>query len=74
VAGPGEFGFEAVVELVEYLGDERLAHVRLGERLLTAKMPAAQELETGSSMAFTVPGQAVLLFDAETGLAVDSSS
>jgi ABC-type sugar transport system ATPase subunit len=73
-AAGGAFGFEAVVELVEYLGDERLAHVRLGERLLTAKFPADQQLETGSAMAFTVPSQAVLLFDAETGLAVDAAS
>ncbi|HWD70800.1 MAG TPA: ATP-binding cassette domain-containing protein [Solirubrobacteraceae bacterium] len=74
VAGDGVFGFEAVVELVEYLGDERLAHVRLDERLLTAKLPADQQLETGATIAFTVPGQAVLLFDAETGLAVDAAS
>jgi ABC-type sugar transport system ATPase subunit len=68
------FGFEAVVELVEYLGDERLAHVRLGERLLTAKLPADAQLAHGAVVAFTVPSQAVLLFDAETGLAVDSAS
>jgi ABC-type sugar transport system ATPase subunit len=72
--GEGAFGFQAVVELVEYLGDERLAHVRLGERLLTAKLPASQTLESGTSMAFTVPSPAVLLFDAETGLAIDSTS
>jgi multiple sugar transport system ATP-binding protein len=70
----GAFGFQAVVELVEYLGDEHLAHVRLGERMLTAKLPADQPLETGASMAFTVPSPAVLLFDAETGLALDSTS
>jgi ABC-type sugar transport system ATPase subunit len=72
--GEGAFGFQAVVELVEYLGDERLAHVRLGERLLTAKLPASQALETGTLMAFTVPSPAVLLFDAESGLAIDSTS
>jgi ABC-type sugar transport system ATPase subunit len=68
------FGFEAVVELVEYLGDERLAHVRLAERLLTAKLPADAQLAYGAVVAFTVPSQTVLLFDAETGLAVDSAS
>jgi ABC-type sugar transport system ATPase subunit len=73
-AEAGAFGFEATVELVEYLGDERLAHVRLGERLLTAKLPADQALESGTALAFAVPDRAVLLFDAETGLAVDSSS
>ena len=73
-ARDGDFGFEATVELVEYLGDERLAHVRLGERLLTAKLPADQALEYGATLAFAVSSRAVLLFDAETGLAVDSSS
>jgi ABC-type sugar transport system ATPase subunit len=70
----GAFGFQAVVELVEYLGDERLAHVRLDERLLTAKLPADQTLESGTSMTFTVPSSAVLLFDAETGLALDEGA
>ncbi len=74
VAGPGAFGFEAVVELVEYLGDERLAHVRLGDRLLTAKLPADQQLEQGASLHFTVASRAVLLFDAASGLAVDAAS
>ena len=73
-AQDGDFGFEATVELVEYLGDERLAHVRLGERLLTAKLPADQALEYGATLAFAVSSRAVLLFDTETGLAVDSSS
>ena len=66
------FGFDAVVEVVEYLGDERLAHVRLGERLLVAKLPADEPLESGSTVSFAVPSAAVLLFDAETGLAVDT--
>jgi len=65
------FGFSAVIELVEYLGDERLAHIRLGERLLVAKLPAEQSLEPGATVVFSVPGAAVLLFDAGTGLAVD---
>jgi ABC-type sugar transport system ATPase subunit len=73
-ARDGDFGFEATVELVEYLGDERLAHVRHGERLLTAKLPADQALEYGATLAFAVSSRAVLLFDAETGLAVNSSS
>jgi ABC-type sugar transport system ATPase subunit len=71
--GDGDFGFAAVIELVEYLGDERLAHIRLGEQLLVAKLPAEQSLESGATLAFTVPSAAVLLFDADTGLAVDSA-
>jgi ABC-type sugar transport system ATPase subunit len=70
----GGFGFSAVIDLVEYLGDERLAHIRLGERQLVAKLPAQESLETGTTTNFAVPSTAVLLFDAETGLAVDSAS
>jgi ABC-type sugar transport system ATPase subunit len=70
----GAFGFDASVELVEYLGDERLAHVRLGDHLLVAKLPADQALETGKTMSFTVDSPAVLLFDAATGLALDSAA
>jgi ABC-type sugar transport system ATPase subunit len=72
LATDGGFGFDASVELVEYLGDERLAHVRLGEHLLVAKLPADQSLETGKATSFTVDSPAVLLFDDATGLAVDS--
>ena len=68
----GAFGFDAVVELVEYLGDERLAHVRLGDRLLVAKLPADQPIESGTTVSFTVPSTAILLFDADSGLALDT--
>ncbi|HEX3803464.1 MAG TPA: ATP-binding cassette domain-containing protein [Solirubrobacteraceae bacterium] len=71
---PGHFGFEAVVEVVEYLGDERLAHVRLGERALVGKIPADEHLTLGTTVAFAVPREALIFFDAETGLASDRPS
>ncbi len=71
-AAAGAFGFDAVVELVEYLGDERLAHVRLGDRLLVAKLPADHSIESGTTASFVVPSAAVLLFDADSGLAIDT--
>jgi ABC-type sugar transport system ATPase subunit len=64
--------FDAVVEVVEYLGDERLAHLRLGERALVAKLPADERLELGSTVSFGVPRRAVLFFDAESGFATSS--
>jgi multiple sugar transport system ATP-binding protein len=70
----GGFGFEAAVELLEYLGDERLAHLRIGELRLTAKLPADQAIESGAPTAFCVPSHSVLLFDTETGLAADRPS
>ena len=44
----GSFGFTADVEVVEYLGDERLAHLRLGEQSLVAKLPVEELVESGS--------------------------
>jgi ABC-type sugar transport system ATPase subunit len=61
--------FDAVVEVVEYLGDERLAHLRVGERALVAKLPADERLEIGSTVTFGVQRRAMLFFDAESGLA-----
>jgi ABC-type sugar transport system ATPase subunit len=65
----GSFGFTAVVEVVEYLGDERLAHLRLGERSLVAKLPVEELVESGSSVSFSIPHESAAYFDGETGLA-----
>jgi ABC-type sugar transport system ATPase subunit len=65
----GHFAFDAMVEVVEYLGDERLAHLRLGERSLVAKLPADEHLASDTTTSFVVPREAVIFFDAETGLA-----
>jgi ABC-type sugar transport system ATPase subunit len=68
-SAPDGSRFDAVVEVVEYLGDERLAHLRLGERALVAKLPADERLELGSTVSFGVPRRSMLFFDAESGLA-----
>ena len=68
-AGDGSFGFEARVEVVEYLGDERLAHILFGERSLVAKLPADERLEAGTTVAFAVSHKAAIFFDARTGAA-----
>ena len=68
-ADDGSFGFEARVEVVEYLGDERLAHILFGERPLVAKLPADERLESGITVAFAVSHNAAIFFDAQTGAA-----
>jgi ABC-type sugar transport system ATPase subunit len=65
----GSFGFNADIEVVEYLGDERLAHLRLGEQSLVAKLPVEELVEPGSSVTFSVAHDAAAYFDGETGLA-----
>jgi multiple sugar transport system ATP-binding protein len=72
-ASNGSVGFEAGIEVVEYLGDERLAHLRLGERSLVAKVPVDERLEPGTTASFSVARDAVIFFDAESGVATSRS-
>jgi ABC-type sugar transport system ATPase subunit len=70
----GSVGFEAEVEVVEYLGDEQLAHLRLGEFSLVAKLPIDQRLKPGTAATFAVAREAVSFFVAATGAATDPPS
>ena len=58
------------MEVVQYLGDEQLAYLRLGEAEIVAKLPLEARLEAGRRERFAVPFQNLLLFDAESGDAV----
>src|SRR5207342_3126249 len=44
-AGAGSL--DASVEVVEYLGDEQLAHLRLGDHAIVVKLPAEPRLQAG---------------------------
>ncbi len=66
----GAIGISATVDFVEYLGDERLAHLDLGERPLVARIPADEQLESGASITFSVPRTAAVFFDAHSGKAI----
>ncbi len=66
--------YDARVEVVEYLGDEQLAHVMLGDLPLVAKLPVDPRLESGTTRTFSVPMNRVQLFDEETGRAVGSAA
>jgi multiple sugar transport system ATP-binding protein len=67
--GAGTATYQALVEVVEYLGDEQLAHLRLGERPVVAKIPVETKLEAGRTATFSVPLSKILLFDEATGRA-----
>ena len=58
--------FDADVEVVEYLGDEQLAHLRLGEQRLVAKLPVELRLEAETRASFSVPRDKIALFDMTT--------
>jgi multiple sugar transport system ATP-binding protein len=55
--------YDASVEVVEYLGDEQLAHVRLGDHEIVVKLPVEPRLRAGEQETFSVPLEKVLLFD-----------
>jgi multiple sugar transport system ATP-binding protein len=58
--------YDATIEVVEYLGDEQLAHLRLGDTDVIAKLPVEPRLKAGNQQTFSVPLQKVMLFDKET--------
>jgi multiple sugar transport system ATP-binding protein len=64
--------FDAQVEVVEYLGDEQLVHLRAGETPLLAKLPIEQHVAQGETQTFSVSGAKLHLFDEQTELAVPS--
>jgi multiple sugar transport system ATP-binding protein len=70
----GSAQVQADVEVVEYLGDEQLAHVRLGEHEIVVKLPVEPRLQAGTHETFSVPLQKVLLFDESSTQAVGAAA
>jgi multiple sugar transport system ATP-binding protein len=62
--------FDAAVEVVEYLGDEQLVHLRFGDTPLLAKLPIEQRLAPGQEQEFWIPRDKLHLFDVESERAV----
>jgi multiple sugar transport system ATP-binding protein len=57
---------ELVVEMIEPLGDQVIAHARLGDELLTCKLEAHRLAEIGSTLSARVELDALHLFDGAT--------
>jgi multiple sugar transport system ATP-binding protein len=66
LGGSGELSFHAAVEVVEYLGDEQLAHLSIRDTPIVAKLPVSQRLSAGEDHEFSVERDRIHLFDAET--------
>ena len=60
---PGTGTLDASVEVVEYLGDEQLAHVRVDDHEIVVKLPVEPRLHAGERETLSVPLEKVLLFD-----------
>jgi multiple sugar transport system ATP-binding protein len=67
---PGSGSLDAAVEVVEYLGDEQLGHLRLGDHEIVVKLPVEPRLQAGKQETFSVPLDKVLLFDEESSQVV----
>ena len=63
----------AVVDVVEYLGDEQLVHLHAGEVELIAKLPIESRLSVGQDVKLAVPIEKLYLFDAETEAALKTA-
>ncbi len=70
---PGNAQYQATVEVVEYLGDEQLVHLRLGEHAVVIKLPVEPRLQAGRQETFSVPLQKILLFDEQSTRAVGTA-
>jgi multiple sugar transport system ATP-binding protein len=66
--------YDASVEVVEYLGDEQLAHVRLGDHEIVVKLPVEPRLRAGEQETFSVPLEKVLLFDETSSQALGTAA
>ena len=69
---PDAVHFDGLVEVVEYLGDEQIAHVALDGTEIVAKLPVEHRLAGGTTETFTVARNKLHLFDAETQQAVSA--
>ena len=66
-SGAGDrVNFRGVVDVVEYLGDEQLAHVALADNSLVAKLPVDRKLDHNAEFNFSIPRERIYLFDAES--------
>jgi multiple sugar transport system ATP-binding protein len=63
---PDRVNFRGTVDVVEYLGDEQLAHISLDGNALVAKLPVDRKLEHNAQFDFSLPRERIYLFDAET--------
>jgi multiple sugar transport system ATP-binding protein len=62
-ARPDEARVRAVVDVVEYLGDEQLVHLHSGDVDLVAKLPVARRVKPEQEVILALPLEKLHLFD-----------
>jgi multiple sugar transport system ATP-binding protein len=71
-AGDNTAKLRATVDVVEFLGNEELLHLRVGDEDLVAIVESSQRVKPGDVVDMYVPLDKVHLFDDENGLALDA--
>jgi multiple sugar transport system ATP-binding protein len=66
--------YQARVDVIEFLGSELLAHLRLHDDDVVAMLPADANVHEGADAMFSVPLDKVLLFDPATEQAVGTAA
>jgi multiple sugar transport system ATP-binding protein len=72
-AGDGAGTVRTNVDVVEFLGDEELLHLRAGEQYVVAVVDADLRVKPGDVLDLHFPLDRVYLFDAETGVTLDGT-
>jgi multiple sugar transport system ATP-binding protein len=62
--------FDATVEVIEYLGNDKLAHLTKDGTPIVALLPVECQISNGQTARFTIPRDKLHLFDADTKQAV----
>jgi multiple sugar transport system ATP-binding protein len=63
-------GFSALADVVEYLGNEELIHLSVGDEDLVALIPSSHRIRPGDVIPIRIPGSKLHLFDAESTLSL----
>lgn len=71
-AKPNAAKFRTTVDVVEFLGNEELLHVRLGEHDLVAIVDASHRVRPGDVLDLSVPMEKLHIFEEESGTALTS--
>jgi multiple sugar transport system ATP-binding protein len=71
-AGEQAMRFPAVVDVVEYMGNEELVHARAEGNDIVAILPSERKLKPGEQVELTVPRDRLFVFDPETEKALVS--
>ena len=73
-AGGGAGSFQARSDVVEYLGNEELLHVRAADQDIVAIVNSSHQVRPGDVVNLIVPLDKLHLFDSETGETLTSGS